>query len=447
MSIRAEGFTTYFQGLSYKERGEVCTGATLDQVIALCSARALYDGEQQALSYRAAWQDEKILIDTGTDDWTAVEVSPAGTRIVHLQKNPFKRFPHMQALPPPEAGGQLRDIFDLIPCRDPHSQSLLEVWLPCALIPDIPRPGLILTGTQGSGKTFACEILRELIDPSVIKTLSLPRGEAELVQCLDHHFLAPFDNVDFLPDWASDILCRAVTGEGYMKRELYSDDNDFVYRFHRLFIINSIAPCARRADLLDRSLLIELQRIRPEDRKSLRQLEAQFSELKPKIFGAMLDTLSYALRSRQEDAVTDPPPRLVDWFEYAYPASENSTFGQAGFMVALRKNEQQQHEEITTSDPLAVTIIHFMSDQSVWRGTASELLGQLNPVATELNLLRARGWPGAANNLSRRLRQIQHNLSQVNLEVTFSKGKNPRTIELRMDPRKITGASPSSPSR
>ena len=145
-------------------------------------------------------------------------------------------------------------------------------------------------------------------------------------------------------------------------------------RFHRLFIINSIAPCARRADLLDRSLLIELQRIRPEDRKSLRQLEAQFSELKPKIFGAMLDTLSYALRSRQEDAVTDPPPRLVDWFEYAYPASENSTFGQAGFMVALRKNEQQQHEEITTSDPLAVTIIHFMSDQSVWRGTASELL-------------------------------------------------------------------------
>jgi len=61
-----------------------------------------------------------------------------------------------------------------------------------------------LHGTQGPGKTTAAEFLRDLIDMSSIPTLSLSKDETEFVQMADHHCLINLDNVQKLPQWASD---------------------------------------------------------------------------------------------------------------------------------------------------------------------------------------------------------------------------------------------------
>jgi hypothetical protein len=70
-----------------------------------------------------------------------------------------------------------------------------------------------------------------LADSSEIQTMSFPSNKEELVQKLDHHWFSTFDNISKLSEWQSDVICRAVTGDGFSKRRFYTDDEDFIYSF------------------------------------------------------------------------------------------------------------------------------------------------------------------------------------------------------------------------
>ncbi len=116
----------------------------------------------------------------------------------------------------------------------------------------------MLHGEQGSAKSTLQELIKMLVDPSSILTLTFPRDINELVQKLSHNYIAYFDNMSNIPEWISDQLCRAVTGSGFSKRELYSDDDDIIYNFKRCIGLNGINLAATKADLLDRGIIIEL---------------------------------------------------------------------------------------------------------------------------------------------------------------------------------------------
>jgi hypothetical protein len=421
LPIKSKRFRTYLTKLFYEATQGGCGRETIQQVQELCTAKALFNGSQTPLSCRAAWVGDKILIDMGTTDWRAIEVSPDGWTITHPKHPPFRRFSHMKPLPEPKPGGSVLEILSILPIKDEASQVLVCVWLPSILVPDLPRPGLVLSGLQGSGKTFTTERLRQLIDPSQTLTLSLAKDATELIQAIDHHYLPAFDNLDSLPKWASDVLCRAVTGAGFTKRELFSDDDDFTYSFFRPFILNGISVCASRPDLLDRSLIIELDRISKTERRSLRSLGGKFRELQPNILHAMLDALVEAMR--QKDRRTLPElPRLADWCEWAVPIAESIGYGQDRFLEALNQNIDRQHSEVTNSDPAAVALLHFMSAQSEWAGTPTQLYHELSGVAATLKLDREKSWPKAPNALTRKLKAISHNLVAEGVEVRESKG-------------------------
>jgi hypothetical protein len=66
-----------------------------------------------------------------------------------------------------------------------------------------------------------------------------------------------FDNVSDIIDSQSDILCRAVTGAGDMKRKLFENDEDVIYNYRRIIGLNGITNAATRADLLDRGIIVE----------------------------------------------------------------------------------------------------------------------------------------------------------------------------------------------
>jgi hypothetical protein len=53
------------------------------------------------------------------------------------------------------------------------------------------------------------------------------------------------DNISGIPDWLSDALCRAVTGDGMVRRRLYENDDLTVLAFRRVVALTSIDP--RRA--------------------------------------------------------------------------------------------------------------------------------------------------------------------------------------------------------
>jgi len=76
---------------------------------------------------------------------------------------------------------------------------LFMVYIGALLISSIPPAVLVLHGPQGSAKTTLMILLKDILDPSAVGVTTLPRDERELIQALDHSYLAYFDNVGSLP--------------------------------------------------------------------------------------------------------------------------------------------------------------------------------------------------------------------------------------------------------
>ena len=254
----------------------------------LLTARA---SETRYLYNRYAWIEDRLLIDMCRPDWKIIEVTAKGWKIIQQEKPVFKRFSHQREMPEPRSGGDLRKVLNYLPVKDEGNRALLLVWLCTCMLEHAPRPGLTIHGIQGSCKTTAAEFLRWIVDPSITLTNSLSKDLTEFVQLMDHHAVVSLDNLSSIPLWASDALCRATTGGGYQKRQLYSDDEDITYYFRRVFILNGISVPATAPDLLDRSISIEFTRIEKKQRQKISRLRNAFEADLPDILGGILDVM------------------------------------------------------------------------------------------------------------------------------------------------------------
>jgi hypothetical protein len=103
-------------------------------------------------------------------------------------------------------------------------------------------------GDQGAAKSSHQELIKDVVDPCVARTLVFPKDINELNQALAHNYISYFDNVSHIPDWISDQLCRAATGAGFEKRELFTDDEDIIYDFKRPIGFNGVNLAATKSD-------------------------------------------------------------------------------------------------------------------------------------------------------------------------------------------------------
>jgi len=125
------------------------------------------------------------------------------------------------------------------------------------LLPHIGGPIFNASGAMGSGKATIQRLLKRMIDPTAPETVRFdPR---DVLQKASHAFAVMLDNQNTIPEWASDTLCRLVTGEADSKRRLYTDDEDVIIELRRAVLLNSINVPTDRGDVLDRSLVVELE--------------------------------------------------------------------------------------------------------------------------------------------------------------------------------------------
>ena len=101
---------------------------------------------------------------------------------------------------------------------------LYASWMVSALCPDHPHPVLYLVGEEGSAKTTAANIARALTDPSSLPLRNLPTSKDNLFVGSDNARVLAFDNVSMIGANISDALCQIVSGSGYAKRKLYTDN-------------------------------------------------------------------------------------------------------------------------------------------------------------------------------------------------------------------------------
>ncbi|MCA1962237.1 MAG: hypothetical protein LDL33_15775 [Desulfomonile sp.] len=427
MRLASSEFTRLLLKLYFQAHEEGVSKDTIAQVADLLEARAT---ETRELHVRFAWNNDRLYIDTGWPGWEAIEVSAENWQVVRLERPPFKRFPHQRPLPMPDGNGVVDEVLHFLPVRDAHARVLVQVWLVAATLAHIPRPGLIVHGRQGAGKSTFAEFLRSLLDPSSVPTHSLSKDPAEFVQMMSHHAVICLDNLHTLPQWASDALCRAVTGAGFQKRRLYSDDSDIIYQFTRCYVLNGINIPGTSPDLLDRSIMIELERIQEEDRREKGEVYERFEEARPRIFGGMLNALSEAMRIK-ETIDLKRLPRMADFTRWGCAIADAIGLGRSAFLDAYYGSIMFQHEEIVNSDPVCLSVLELMQDKSSWRGGLSELFKALFEIAEKKGLDKSKGWPRAANSLSGKLTKFGHNLAEMGIQVERDRANNQRTITIR----------------
>jgi len=403
---------------------------------ALADARLILWGNcEQGPTYklhnRVAWHEGALWYDLADKNWRAVKVTAEGWEIVDEPPILFRRYEHQQPQVKPVQGGHVSELLSLLNLPDDERlKLLLQVYLLSCFLPDIPHPILSLSGPQGSAKSSFFRTLRTVVDPSATGTLSFPRDQGELVQALQHNWQAYFDNVTTLPLWLSDSLCRASTGEGISKRRLYTDDEDMIYTYKRVVAINGIVNPANRPDFLDRCIIVNLERIADDQRRTEKELRAALAQKLPTILGGCFDALAHAI-AVYPTMNLPALPRMADFAKWGACIAEGIGHTYQQFLDAYQTNIAELNELALEAQPFAQAIIALTDEFDGWQGTAGQLLEDAARIAGEQGIsTESEAWPGSPSWASKDLKTAQVNLEQEGIRIERRTERGRRLIIL-----------------
>ncbi len=374
----------------------------------------------------------------GNDIWydlgeKAVRINENGWEVVEEPPIMFRRYGHQKPQVEPKQGGDIQLFRKFTNITDESDWLMFLAFAVATLIPDIPKPVLVINGSQGAGKSTPMRMLKELADPSRLVSAGKITGEKELARLANRHSLLFFDNLSFLEKDNSDVLCRLITGDGFSKRKLYSDDDEVIYNFKRPLMLNGINNFITQADLLDRALILNVERIPEEKRLTELELWNKFEEEKPLILGAMFTVLSKAMKVFPSTP-TSGLPRMADFGRWGYAIFSTITNRPfSDFKEILSENKGRQIEESIEADPVA-KLAKFLANTLVrWQGTAVDFMnstyGAVEYTPDDISSLEGhQHWPKDPSQVGKRLRRAEGMLRESNIELLFKKEDNKRLI-------------------
>ncbi len=428
--IKSDEFQKFISLKIWKKFKRVIKGDHKKMIIDTIDSRAIFEQNGHTLHLRTAWLDKILWYDLGNgrsvkitkDDWEIIENSPVF----------FKNYPHQekQVDPVHSDGKEIEKIFEFLNLQgNQQFQILMATYLCGVLLPHIPRPVIIVHGLQGSAKSTMLRVIKRLLDPSTLDLLTCPKNSEEVIQILSHNYLVYFDNVSEIKEWVSDNLCRACTGMAFSKRKLYTDDEDMVYQYLRAIGMNGINLVAQKPDLLDRSLIFELEPIDRSNRKDEESFWIRFENLKPQILGAVFTILSKAI-ALKDTIILDKRPRLADYAIWGCAIAEAVGYGQESFVIAYEANIKKQNDEALNASTVAQIVIGFMESKSEWTGPAKTLLNELTEIADEYGLKKDNSLPKSTRWLWRKIKEVKANLNTIGIDASYNDSQRPRMITL-----------------
>lgn len=437
-------FWTYRKLILYNEFGQPILPKPVEvqTVLNYIKSHAEFDAEQRMLYLRVANDDTGIYYDLTNKEWQTIKIIPEGWLIEPTPTVMFRRQTNQlqQVYPSREYEKNIFDKFtNLLNIKKEDHKLLLKCYIIALLVPDIPKAILMLHGEPNSAKTTLLELIKMLIDPSSIRTLTCKKDNAEMAQQLDHNYLPYYDNLSYIPEWLSDTLCRASTGGSFSKRTLFTNDGDTYFSYIRNVGFSGVNLAATKSDLLRRGLIIELERIQTDSQRQVKQIWKEFEQLKPQLLGYIFDVLAKVLKRKQEGNINVKGlPSLADWGEWCELISQEMGNNQEVFIEAFNRNIEAQNEAAIEDSVIAEAIIYLMEKQTRWYGTAATLLAQLETFAPLLgiNIKDHKTWPSRPNVLARRLKYVISNLKELH-DITIRSGDDSsskkRTICIEKD--------------
>ena len=392
-SLRAELSQAY-----YREHKKAAPQQALADALLVLEGMA-QDHDPDQVHLRVAAADGVVWLELGDAAETVVRIDGNNWRVVRDGVPViFRRTGLTGALPNPQSAdhadhadhdsylslGTFDLLFDHLNVAQ-ADRPLVLAWLIAVLIdPESPHPILSLFGEQGTGKSTASRRIVSVVDPSPVPLRKPPRDPEGWVTAAQGSWVVGLDNLSQVSDWLSDSLCRAATGDGDVRRALYTDSDLAVFAFRRCILLNGIDVGALRGDLADRIIMINLDRIEESARLTERQLNDHWTRDHPRIFGGLLSLAAETIK-RLPSVRLASSPRMADFALIL--AAIDQILGTDG-LNRFAERARTMAEDTLSSDQFVAAMDDARID---FHGKAADLLIKVTP--DEQGWRPPRNWP------------------------------------------------------
>ena len=423
LSLRSENGLRTRLARAYFDQTQSAPGASaLADALNVLEGQAV-DTDPEPVALRVARHEGNLVLDLGQADGRCVVISPGEWHVEPESPVLFRRTRLTSPLPTPaRTDNGLDGLRDLLNVSEPGFR-LLVAWLVAALFPDIPHPILSLTGEQGTAKSTTGRLLVCLVDQSPAPLRAAPKDQRAWTVQATASWTVMLDNVSSIQPWFSDALCKAVTGDGTVDRALYTDDDVAVLSFQRVIGMTTIDTGALRGDLAERLLLVELDPIPADKRRTDEQVKAAYEAARPAILGAILDLTAKVLKALPEVQVNELP-RLADFAKILAAidtVNHWTTFADFTLLAA------EITEAVIEADPFADAVRTLIQEKRAWTGTAATLAELVTPNDPP------KSWPRTPRAVAGHLRRVAPALRKNGIAIDFLRdagGKRQRLIQL-----------------
>jgi hypothetical protein len=427
--IKSKSFKSWLNGCYYKRYQKSPSSQAVQDAMNTINGKARYGGKVMQVAVRLAESHDGIYLDLADQAWRVVEVTSLGWRVISGSDCPvrFVRRKGMLPLPEPVAGGDLTALRDLLNISSDADWALFVAWLVMTFRPKGPYPILIVNGEQGSAKSTLCRMTRAMSDPNSAPLRRPPRDDRDLLIAAMNGRMLTFDNLSGIKPDLADALCSLATGGGFATRELYSDSEEVLFDAQRPIIVNGIDDLATRPDLLDRAVVLHLSAIPEAQRRPESELVPAFEAARPAVLGRLLDGVVKALRDHA--SVAGPFPRMADFCQWAIAAETALGLPAGMFLKAYRENRGASVEAAVEASPIGPVILELLTGMHQWRGTATELLNEINNHNQHGN---RRDLPVTTRGVGLALKRIAPELRRLGIEVTHERTGRERSRQIML---------------
>ena len=425
-----------FQEIKSEKQTKILTRKHVSDYLDYLKGKIHKEAKQAKVWLRCGKEGKNYYYDLGNGK-DVIKINKKEICFIDKPEIYFKRetkFQKPQVLPdlktPPE---YLFNLFNYVNVKNKPHQILLLSYLVALLDPEINKFMLYLQGVPGSAKSTSLRFLRSLIDPCIDTSNVLSDGglvnfkhsDTGIFQQTNIHYCLFYDDIAYFSKNDQKIMAKIITGIVDNQRELYTTNSQVLYDLKPCFALNGINLYITTGDLLERTLIIEIDRIDNDHDKRESDLWQEFQLDKSKLFGSLINTFHLAL-STKVNFNPDIRIRMRDYANFMAKIAKVLGVNESEFFDYLKKNITTQDDQAIEFSPVGRTFLELMKAKENYFGYSKDFFKLLKDNLPEDIKVgnRADEFPSSLAKFGQAFKKIIVNLSNKGFSIKKTHREN-----------------------